>query len=180
MRINKGRFETARGIAYLQIPGQSAPPLVGSQVSLGSSSQVLPSGHCAPVMPPQAWPLGSSFLSHPMRKSARNRDSVAILNGMTVTSLWGYVPHVLTRPPSLHRSRLVASICYGKAGRYTMALTREVGEPSPPGGAVMGFRVTSAGSTTLGSIREAPGLPSSTELPTLSRLAAVPSRGVGV
>ena len=99
--VQKAGSETPRGIAYLQIPGQSAPPLVGSQVSLGSSTQVLPSGHCAAVMPPQAW--RRFFLLVASHRGRAQGNRVAILNGIAVTSLWGYVPHVLTRPPGLHR-----------------------------------------------------------------------------
>lgn len=35
-----------------QMPEQSAPPFIGSQLSLGSSTQVMPASHAMPAMPP--------------------------------------------------------------------------------------------------------------------------------
>jgi hypothetical protein len=37
------------------IPGQSAPPRLGSQSSAGSSTQILPWGHGIPAIPPHAY-----------------------------------------------------------------------------------------------------------------------------
>src|SRR6188474_1526405 len=39
--------------AFTHRPPQSAPPAVGSQSSLGSSTQLSPAGHGKPAMPPQ-------------------------------------------------------------------------------------------------------------------------------
>lgn len=43
---------------HWQIPPQSAPPLFGSQLSLGLSTQVPPPGHFRPAIPPQVNPGG--------------------------------------------------------------------------------------------------------------------------
>jgi hypothetical protein len=39
----------------LQIPMQSAPPLAGSQLSVGSSTHLPPPGQGVPARPPQVW-----------------------------------------------------------------------------------------------------------------------------
>lgn len=47
---------------YSQTPGQSTPPVFGSQSSVGSSIHASPAGHCNPATPPQSWesPVGPS------------------------------------------------------------------------------------------------------------------------
>src|SRR5262245_31271419 len=40
-------------ISQVQMPPQSAPPWLGSQLSVGSSTQVPEPGHPRPVIPPQ-------------------------------------------------------------------------------------------------------------------------------
>jgi hypothetical protein len=48
-----GSFPSEQAAWTWQIPGQSAPPLLGSQLSLGSSMQAWPCGHVVPTNPPQ-------------------------------------------------------------------------------------------------------------------------------
>src|SRR5262249_13165535 len=45
-------------LSSTQIPGQSAPPFIGSQSSVGSSTQVYPLAHITAAIPPHAFGCG--------------------------------------------------------------------------------------------------------------------------
>lgn len=71
------------GSTKAQIPEQSRPPFLGSQLSLGSSRQVWPaSGHGNPPMPPQKEP---SLTTHIPGQSARGSQLLDLGLG---TQVW--------------------------------------------------------------------------------------------